>query len=68
MTKRVRIREGQTPEDARKGLDAMLSVAGWVVPGREPVQVVPRDPRAPYWWYGAEDASDSFLKSMGVSL
>jgi hypothetical protein len=68
MTKRVRIRDGQSAEDARKSLDAMLSVAGWTVPGREPVQVARRDPRAPYWWYGSEDASETFLTSMGVNL
>jgi hypothetical protein len=68
MTQRTRVRKGQSAEDARKSLDAVLSVAGWTVPGREPVQVAPRDPRAPHWWYGAEDASGSFLKSMGVVL
>lgn len=64
----MRVREGQSAEDARKALDGMLSVAGWTVPGREPKQVKARDPKAPWWWTDAEDASDSFLKSMGVNL
>lgn len=68
MTQRVRVREGQSAEDARKVLDDMLSVGGWTVPGSEPRKVKPRDPKAPWWWTTAEDASDSFLKSMGVTL
>lgn len=64
----MRVREGQSAEDARKSLDSVLSVAGWTVPGQEPRVVKPRDPKAPWWWTTDEDASDSFLKSMGVTL
>jgi hypothetical protein len=46
----------------------MLSVAGWAVPGSGPKRVKQRDPKAPWWWTDEEDASDSFLKAMGVSL
>jgi hypothetical protein len=68
MLQRVRTREGQSAENARKSLDAMLAVSGWTVPGSKPRETAPRDPRAPYWWYDEEDASQSFLKSMGVNL
>lgn len=68
MLQRLRVREGQSAEDARKTLDSMLSVGGWTVPGSDPKPVAARDPRAPWWWTDAEDASDSFLKSMGVNL
>lgn len=68
MLQRLRIREGQSAENARKTFDDMLSVGGWTVPGSEPKQVKARDPRAPWWWTTDEDASDSFLQSMGVNL
>lgn len=68
MLQRVHVREGQSAEDARKALDSMLAVGAWTVPGREPRVVKPRDPKAPWWWTDAEDASDSFLKTMGVTL
>ena len=68
MLQRVRVHEGQSAEDARKVLDLTLSVAGWAVPGSEPKPVKTRDPKAHWWWTDAEDASESFLKSMGVSL
>lgn len=68
MLQRLHVREGQSAEDARKTLDDMLSVGGWTVPGREPRKVKARDPRAPWWWTTDEDASDSFLQAMGVTL
>lgn len=64
----MQVREGQSADDARRVLDSMLSVAGWAVPGSGPKRVKARDPKAPWWWVDAEDASDSFLKSMGVTL
>lgn len=68
MLQRLRVREGQTAEEARAVLDETLSVAGWAVPGSEVKRVKLRDPKAPWWWTNAEDASSSFLKAMGVSL
>lgn len=68
MLQRVRVHEGQSAEDARKVLDSALSVTGWAVPGSGPKHVKQRDPKAPWWWTDEEDASDSFLKAMGVSL
>lgn len=68
MLQRLRVRDGQSAEDARKVLDSMLMVGGWAIPGSAPRAVEARDPRAPWWWTTDDDASDSFLKSMGVVL
>ena len=69
MLQRLIVRDGQTEEQARAKFDADLGVSAWALPGRdrrepEPVQ----DPGAPWWWHGAEDASQGFLASMGVTL
>lgn len=68
MLERLVVREGQSPDSARRQLDHALMVPGWAVPGREPRETTPRDPGAPWWWESAQEASDSFLKSMGVVL
>jgi len=68
MLQRVRVRDGQSAEDARRSLESVLGVAGWETPGRGRRPVAPRDPRAPWWWHSAEEASDTFLTSMGVIL
>lgn len=67
MLRRLSPGKGQTPEQARKALDGMLEVSGWASPGHEPRRS-PRDPGTPWWWESPEEASDSFLKSMGVVL
>jgi hypothetical protein len=69
MLQRLNVREGQTEEQARARFDADLGTSAWALPGREPREAQPQtDPGAPWWWAGAEDASQSFLASMGVSL
>lgn len=68
MLQRLRVHDGQSAEDARTVLDQTLSTAGWAVPGSGPKRVKARDPKAPWWWTGEEDASESFFKAMGVSL
>lgn len=69
MLQRLVVRDGQTEEQARARFDADLGVSAWAAPGqtRKPVQPK-RDDGAPWWWTGAEDASQSFLASMGVTL
>lgn len=69
MLQRLIVRDGQTEEQARARFDADLGVSAWAAPGhaRKPVQPK-RDDGAPWWWTGAEDASQSFLASMGVTL
>lgn len=55
-------------DDARRALDGRLGVASWGVAGSLPASQPERDPSAPWWWQGAENASQSFLKAMGVAL
>jgi hypothetical protein len=38
------------------------------VVGDEDREPEPRDSTAPWWWDSAEEASQSFLASMGVNL
>ncbi|MFJ8049803.1 hypothetical protein [Streptomyces luteogriseus] len=69
MLQRLIVHDGQTEEQARARFDADLGVSSWALPGRErraAEQTV--EAGAPWWWHGAEDASQSFLTSMGVSL
>jgi hypothetical protein len=68
MLDRLDIREGQTPEAARKRFDGQLGVSAWATPGRERRAPEPVEQGAPWWWHGAEEASDSFFRSMGVVL
>jgi hypothetical protein len=68
MIQRLNVREGQTPEAARKRFDGQLGVPGWETPGHEAREPEPREAGAPWWWTSAEDASQDFLKSMGVNL
>jgi hypothetical protein len=63
---RILVRRGETPESARKRFDHSLMVGSWVFPGNEPVE--PRSDGAPWWWDGDEEASSTFLASMGVTL
>jgi len=68
MVQRLNVREGQTPEAARKRFDGQLGVPAWETPGHEAHEPEPGTPWSPWWWSGAEDASQDFLKSMGVNL
>jgi hypothetical protein len=68
MTQRLTIREGQTAEAARRQFDGQLGVSAWATPSQPMSEPEPRDVGAPWWWEGAEEASDSFLTSMGVTL
>jgi hypothetical protein len=68
MLQRLIVREGQTEAQARARFDADLGVSAWALPGRERRDIEPVQDAAPWWWAGAEDASQSFLASMGVTL
>ena len=69
MLQRLIVHDGQTEEQARAKLDADLGVSAWAVPGRARQTFEPApDDGAPWWWRGAEDASQSFLAAMGVTL
>jgi len=51
-------------DDPREQLEREYA-AVWSAPTRP---VVPREPGAPDWWTGPEEASESFLQAMGVRL
>lgn len=69
MVQRLPVRENETPDRARKRFDGQLGVRNWTTPGTQLKEPDPaRDPKAPWWWDGPEDASQTFLKSMGVNL
>ena len=68
MLQRLIVREGQTEEQARAKFDADLGVSAWARPGHERRDMQPVTNSAPWWWTGAEDASQSFLAAMGVTL
>ncbi|KAF2774615.1 hypothetical protein [Streptomyces sp. OM5714] len=69
MLQRLIIRDGQTEEAARAKFDADLGVSAWASPGHTRRELEPTpDDGAPWWWTGAEDASQSFLAAMGVTL
>jgi hypothetical protein len=69
MLQRLNVREGQTEEQARARFDADLGTSAWALPGRERRDMEQKpDDGAPWWWHGAEDASQGFLASMGVTL
>src|SRR5690606_5817132 len=62
MLQRLIIHDGQSEDAARAKLDADLGVDAWGLPGRAHREMKPpAEPGAPWWWQGAEDASQSFL-------
>jgi hypothetical protein len=69
MLQRLIVHDGQTEEQARARFDADLGVSAWALPGHDRREHEPQpDDGAPWWWHGNEDASQSFLASMGVTL
>jgi hypothetical protein len=62
MVQRISDREGEQPGTARKRFDGQLDVRAWTTPGTTPAtRQPPRDPKAPWWWDGAEDATQPFV-------
>jgi hypothetical protein len=51
--------------DPRGDLDRALEVHAWHTPGTKKYDRVDAD--APAWWRGDEEATDAFLRGMGVS-
>jgi hypothetical protein len=70
MTERLDVKEGQEAEEVRKNFDNQMGVKMWRIPG-QPEKAdsgAPVEPGTPSWWHGEEDASQSFLMSMGVII
>lgn len=68
MLTRLNVRDKEKPEAARRRFDGQLSVRAWAAPGHPMAEPEPGQPKTPWWWDGAEQASQSFLTSMGVTL
>lgn len=66
MLERLDIGDGEDAEKVRRSFDNELGVSGWGTPGRPLDPEVEKDPDAPSWWTGEEDASQAFLASQGV--
>lgn len=60
--------EGRRPEDIRRSFDNDLEVAQWRTPFTAEPDTDDRPEGAPSWWVSDEEASGSFLASMGVQL
>lgn len=61
MVQRLHVRERETPERARKRFDGQLGVRAWTVLGTKAQEPETRDPKAPWWWDNAEQASQPFM-------
>lgn len=68
MVQHLSRRDNEPADAPRKRFDGQLDVRAWTTPATRDQTPQPRDPKAPWWWDGAEDASQSFLTSMGVTL
>lgn len=55
-------------KNPRDDLDEFLGVKSWLLPGQQPRPVVVREPGVPDWWVDDAEASQSFLRSMGIQL
>jgi hypothetical protein len=58
--------QGTATDAERASIDNALGVSSWPGPVRQPRP--PAESGAPAWWAGDEDASQSFLAEMGVTL
>ena len=61
MVQRLSVRENEKPETARKRFDGQLAVRAWTTPSTRDKTPDQRDPKAPYWWDGAEDATNTWV-------
>jgi hypothetical protein len=68
MVSRLPPPDEKNRRDHRAELDSLLGVVGWAMPGRRQITTVQRPAGAPAWWFGDEEASQSFLRSRGVKL
>ncbi|WP_328436873.1 hypothetical protein OHA71_06370 [Streptomyces sp. NBC_00444] len=64
MIQRLAVRDNETPDRARKRFDGEFGVRDWATPGSQMKETTPRDPnqpKTPWWWDSAEDASQPFM-------
>jgi len=55
----------KNPDKPRTDFNRTMMVDDWQLPGGDYVPAK-NESGAPSWWYGDEDASQSFLQSVGV--
>ncbi len=67
MVARLEPPDEKENRDPRGELDRNLEVGSWRVPGWDGLARELPD-GAPAWWRGDEEASQSFLRAMGVQL
>jgi hypothetical protein len=63
--------EDKKPEQVRKEFDGEMQIKRWKITDavEEPeAEVSEIEKKAPYWWDGEEEASNSFLTAMGIQL
>lgn len=63
----TRLPADETGKTERPRLDSALGVGGWPTPGGARY-LVEREPGAPSWWLGEEEAAQTFLSSAGVVM
>lgn len=70
MCERLDGGEDEDPEVVRRRFDTELGVKRWLRTPEETDKYADAviDEGAPWWWEGDEEASDSFLEAMGVTL
>ena len=61
MVQRISDGHNEQPGTARKRFDGQLDVRAWTTPGTRDRTPPPRDPKAPWWWDGAEDATTAWV-------
>jgi hypothetical protein len=74
LLERLNPEEGESLDSAKRKLDDVFEVATWNSPFK--LQTVQREVTAidvpegkpPAWWHGDEEASQGFLRTMGVNL
>lgn len=60
--------DSDQPERPRRELNQTLDVDAWQLPGVRPRKPQVVEVGQPSWWRGDEDASQSFLASMGMVM
>jgi hypothetical protein len=68
MVQRLGYPDEKDNPDPRGDLDRWLEIGSWPTPAmrRTSYDDEQREPGAPDWWHGDEEASQTFFKSMGI--
>jgi hypothetical protein len=61
MVQRISDGHNEQPGTARKRFNGQLDVRAWTTPATRETPKR-RDPKTPWWWEGAEDATQPFVE------